>query len=164
MKYVSSYLDRHGKQRWRFRKTGCKPQMFKAACGTAEFAREYEAYLQTPSVPPEPLPELPTLSLTRQLRGDLKGGYVYFIEAENGLIKIGYSASVRERFKKLSTAVPMQLTVLGLCPAEPHVERELHERFSGQRAMGEWFRPSPELLNLARGSNGEQRLTVLTNP
>jgi integrase len=42
---VSSYLDRHGKRRYRWRKSGSKPHTFKAAYGTKEFADELAAVL-----------------------------------------------------------------------------------------------------------------------
>jgi integrase len=38
--HVSSYLDRHGKRRYRYRKTGQKPHTFKAPFGTAAFEEE----------------------------------------------------------------------------------------------------------------------------
>jgi len=42
---VSSYLDRHGKRRYRWRKSGSKPHTFKAAYGTKEFAEELAAVI-----------------------------------------------------------------------------------------------------------------------
>lgn len=40
---VTSYRDRHGAERWRWRKTGFKPYSFKAPYGSAEFDAEYQA-------------------------------------------------------------------------------------------------------------------------
>lgn len=40
---VTAYRDRHGKQRFRFRKTGCKPHTFKSAYPSSDFDAEYEA-------------------------------------------------------------------------------------------------------------------------
>ncbi len=40
---VTAYVDRHGKERFRFRKTGLKSHEFKSQPGTPEFAAEYEA-------------------------------------------------------------------------------------------------------------------------
>lgn len=40
---VSAFIDRHGKERFRYRKTGQKTHSFKAVYGTPEFQAEYEA-------------------------------------------------------------------------------------------------------------------------
>ena len=44
---------------------------------------------------------------------------------------------------------PDTLTVLGavVCEKPDELERELHARFADHRSHGEWFRPSPELLD-----------------
>jgi integrase len=44
-KYVSSFVDRHGLERLRFRKTGYKSHYFKAAFGTGAFESEYRQCL-----------------------------------------------------------------------------------------------------------------------
>jgi integrase len=43
---VSSWIDRHGRERFRWRKTGHKPRYFTAPFGTPEFAAELEAFRQ----------------------------------------------------------------------------------------------------------------------
>lgn len=43
--HVTSYLDRHGKRRYRYRKTGQKPHTFKAPFGTAAFDEELASIL-----------------------------------------------------------------------------------------------------------------------
>jgi hypothetical protein len=161
MKWVSSYRDRHGKMRYRFRRTGYPSANFASHPGSAQFEAEYQAFVKGEK-PRAPTPEepLPIISLIKQLwRFEDRGPAVYFVEAENGLIKIGFSRSIRERFKKLHTASPGQLNLLGLWPAGQPIERELHRRFASQRVTGEWFKPSPELRALAAGSDREQILT-----
>ncbi|WP_336979854.1 site-specific integrase [Altererythrobacter fulvus] len=44
--YVTSFKDRHGKRRWRFRRKGYDTHYFKAPYGTKEFEREYAACLE----------------------------------------------------------------------------------------------------------------------
>lgn len=44
--YATSFLDRHKKRRWRFRRKGYAPYYFKAPHGTKEFELEYAACLQ----------------------------------------------------------------------------------------------------------------------
>lgn len=44
--YATSFLDRHKKRRWRFRRKGYSTHYFKAPHGTKEFEREYAACLE----------------------------------------------------------------------------------------------------------------------
>jgi hypothetical protein len=164
MKYVSTFNDRHGITRHRFRKTGCKTRYLKSQPGTPKFEAEIERALNDEPEPKAERPPLPMLSLFRQLHGvDPKRHYVYFIEAENGLIKIGHTASIRERFKKLNTAVPMQLTLLRLIPGDQELERALHAQFAEHRVTGEWFSLDADLRRAALGTNAEQSLTKKSN-
>ncbi|KAA9014079.1 phage integrase family protein [Sphingobium limneticum] len=48
--FASSFLDRHGKRRWRFRRKGYSTHYFKAPHGTKEFEREYAACLEADPV------------------------------------------------------------------------------------------------------------------
>lgn len=71
---------------------------------------------------------------------------VYFIQADNGLVKIGVSADPMNRLEGLRTGSPLRLRLLGVIPGLGVVgEHELHERFAASRSHGEWFRPTPEL-------------------
>lgn len=73
---------------------------------------------------------------------------VYFIEAENGLIKIGVSDDPVSRFGQIRTMSPLPLRLRGVVPGAGNAgEAELHQRFAADRAHGEWFRPSPALLS-----------------
>lgn len=49
--YVSSYKDRHGKVRYRFRRQGLPSVHFRNAPGTPEFMEEYQAALSAAKVP-----------------------------------------------------------------------------------------------------------------
>lgn len=73
---------------------------------------------------------------------------VYFIEAENGLIKIGVSDDPVGRLAQIKTMSPLPLKLLGLIPGAGDVgEAEFHRRFADDREHGEWFRPSPALTS-----------------
>lgn len=73
--------------------------------------------------------------------------HVYFVQAENGLIKIGVSNDPRARLRSLQTGSPVDLTLLGAAPGRGReMEAELHERFAAHRVRGEWFQPAPELI------------------
>lgn len=60
--FVSSFRDRHGKVRYRFRRKGYAPHYFKAPVGTKQFEREYAACLEA---------EKPTIGKERVSRGSV---------------------------------------------------------------------------------------------
>lgn len=73
--------------------------------------------------------------------------YVYFIEAPNGLVKIGKSTNVSKRFNtlRLQSAVELRLFYALECNGKAHkVEREFHEQFAEKRHHGEWFKLTRE--------------------
>lgn len=78
---------------------------------------------------------------------------VYAIGRTDGLVKIGKSDNVLARFFNLSYDHPGALTLLGLLSENPDDERSFHQQFADQRAGGEWFRSSPDLLSLIRQVN-----------
>lgn len=84
--------------------------------------------------------------------GDMKRGstrYVYFIQGESTkLIKIGKANDPIERLKGLQTGSPDKLVLLGVIPCTSVQVQEvaLHEDFQAFKVHGEWFSPSPELL------------------
>lgn len=67
----------------------------------------------------------------------------YFIQADNGLIKIGRSVDPKARIASMRTSSPAALKLLGFLNRD--IEGELHKRFSDLRQHGEWFRPLKEL-------------------
>lgn len=50
-KYVTRFVDRHGKPRYRFRRKGQTPRYFQAEYGTPEFEAEYDACLRGEAAP-----------------------------------------------------------------------------------------------------------------
>ena len=71
--------------------------------------------------------------------------YVYFIEADNGLVKIGKSKDVRKRLSALRGSSPVRLWLLFSidCGGRAHqTEIEFHKRFEAKRHHGEWYRLS----------------------
>ena len=71
----------------------------------------------------------------------------YFVQAEGGgPIKIGRTnAGITTRLRDLQAGSPVPLVVVGELPID--VEAMLHFEFESDRLHGEWFRPSPVLLN-----------------
>lgn len=71
-------------------------------------------------------------------------GRVYFMAAV-GLIKIGWSSDVDERWTQLNRVSPVPIDYIGSFPGSSLVEQALHRKFRSLRERGEWFRDAPEL-------------------
>jgi len=69
-------------------------------------------------------------------------GVVYFVRAENGLVKIGKTVDWNGRLQRLNTMLPYDLEVIRLIECSDYATREAayHRRFASQRVRGEWFR------------------------
>jgi DNA-binding XRE family transcriptional regulator len=78
---------------------------------------------------------------------------VYFIQAKNGPIKIGYTKSVITRLQSLQTSNTEKLIVLGTIKGDAKKEKNIHEKFKHLRISGEWFKSDPELLSFIRKNN-----------
>lgn len=68
-------------------------------------------------------------------------GWVYLIEAENGLYKIGRSDNIEARFAELVCQSPVKLwlTHTIYCTDYKRAESWLHQQFHKKRDHGEWF-------------------------
>lgn len=94
---------------------------------------------------------------------ELPDGFVYFIQAGSGPIKIGSSLDPARRLNDLQTAHYEKLALLATVRVPSLsimlVEGWLHEVFSGSRLQGEWFSPTESLVSLAaamaNGTGGE---------
>lgn len=89
------------------------------------------------------------LSLEDQmcLVDDLVGGepFVYFIQCEDGPIKIGRTRNLTRRLQRLQCASPFVLSLLGFSVGLD--ESVVHEKFASLHIRGEWYRPAAELLD-----------------
>lgn len=79
-------------------------------------------------------------------RAEPGDSYVYFIQSEQGPVKIGISAAVRKRLSTLQSAHPAKLHLRATICAGPSIERAYHRRFAAHRLHGEWFAPHPDIL------------------
>ncbi len=77
---------------------------------------------------------------------------VYFIEAEDGTVKIGYSASPRQRFAQINSYSPLHLTLVAAVEGGAAIEYRLHQKFASNRKKHEWFFPSEELSALLKAA------------
>lgn len=76
---------------------------------------------------------------------------VYFIQATNGMVKIGIASDPHGRLRALQTGSPLRLRLLATIPnCGPETEADLHSRFAEHRAHGEWFLPAAALLDFIR--------------
>lgn len=83
---------------------------------------------------------------------------VYFIQAADGAIKIGSSHNPTARMAALQGAHGSPLKMLATEPGGRARELQLHAVFRDFRRSGEWFSPSPEILDyLSRVSSRDPR-------
>ena len=84
---------------------------------------------------------------------------VYFISADNDLIKIGYTTSLTSRLRSLRTAHPKELRILLVLRGSRDDEQGLHRRFTEYRVGREWFRRG-KLIDefIARHANAKEIL------
>ena len=87
---------------------------------------------------------------------------IYFL-TEGSYIKIGYTTqSINKRIQQLNTGSIKKIYLLGWIEGDKKVERELHKRFSNSRVRmnGEWFAPTPDLIQFINDNNLEPNCTV----
>jgi hypothetical protein len=79
-------------------------------------------------------------------------GWIYFIRAENGLIKIGRSDNIAHRFANLTSMSPVRLELVHAVAASNCISAEawMHAQFVLRRDHGEWFNLSVEELEWAK--------------
>ena len=72
---------------------------------------------------------------------------IYFMQSDNGQIKIGYTdGTPEERLKSLQTGCPFLIRILGTIEGDLGTEKSLHDKFAEDRLAGEWFKPSLKLM------------------
>ena len=85
----------------------------------------------------------------------LRMSSVYFVQANDGHIKIGLARDVQKRLASLQTAHAHELVLLVAIEGTFRLEQSLHRKFAHLRLRGEWFRPEPELLELIAQSKAD---------
>ena len=110
-----------------------------------------KAVVEEPKPEKEPVDVTPDFELDDPYSGRLFG-WVYFIEAENGLVKIGRSDNLKTRFSDLLTMSPVRLYLRHSVCATNYVKAEswLHSQFAAKRDHGDWFALSTEELEWAK--------------
>lgn len=82
-----------------------------------------------------------------------KAGHVYFILFD-GFVKIGWTIRPTARLNEIANILPRPAEVLGVYPGTRIDEARLHRKFADQRAVGEWFAVSEEILVVAKAGFG----------
>jgi hypothetical protein len=77
-------------------------------------------------------------------------GYVYLMQAENGIYKIGMAKNVEDRRKSLEREIPLKMKVIHYFFSENcrKAERHLHTVYADLRLRYEWFTLSDEHVSM----------------
>lgn len=82
---------------------------------------------------------------------------IYFgRRGSDGAVKIGVSQQITVRRTNVSRAIGEDVELITWHVGDHALEKELHERFAHCRIKGEWFRPSPDLLDYIASVRGRQ--------
>lgn len=74
---------------------------------------------------------------------------IYFmVDEQRGLIKVGRSGDVGRRLRDMRREYGSHVRAVTACPGPPELEECLHRVLSDCREVGEWFKPSEQLLDV----------------
>ena len=80
--------------------------------------------------------------------------FVYLVEAQCGLVKIGCAARPADRLATIQLHSPVPSRLLAQWPGKIADEHALHARFSAHRSHNEWFRIDGDLLTFVAEVRG----------
>lgn len=83
--------------------------------------------------------------LSRPCRKDFKSTALYFIQEQNGPVKIGYARDPRERIKSMQVGNPRPLELVFWTRTPTEVEGRVHRLLADHRIMGEWYAPNADV-------------------
>jgi len=67
---------------------------------------------------------------------------IYFIQAGEGAVKIGFAKDVKKRFRELQTGNHETLKLLKEIAGEEELEQEIHLLVNRYHVRGEWYAPA----------------------
>lgn len=77
-----------------------------------------------------------------------KKGYIYFIQAEDKAVKIGFTYNKPNiRLNIIQSNCPLKLKLLHFIEGTENEEKKLHKRFKKHRKIREWFYPHKVIFN-----------------
>lgn len=142
LKYVSTFVDRHGVKRHRFRKTGLPSYYFANRFGSFDFMTEYRKCLRgeisTKKKKPRPRGTISTVETGIYDR-------IYIIGHETGPVKIGYTTNIEKRLQAIQTGYPYKLEIIASFRGGLREESIIHRRYSRSRLHGEWFERTQDI-------------------
>ena len=78
-------------------------------------------------------------------------GWIYFVQAgPDGPIKIGWTVDPQMRLAQLQTGSHIRLFILGAIEGSSAGESALQRQWSEYRIRGEWFEPTPEIIEFVK--------------
>lgn len=80
--------------------------------------------------------------------------YVYLLQAQIGVLKIGHACDPSQRLATVHTHSPVPVRLIAQWPGKVADERELHKRFENFRTHSEWFRIEGSLLTFVAEMQG----------
>lgn len=80
--------------------------------------------------------------------------FVYIIEAENGVVKIGCSMFPKERVNNCISHSPIPVRLIAQWPGDTSDERAFHRQFRNYRSHREWFRAVGDLAAFVESKRG----------
>ena len=82
----------------------------------------------------------------------MRTGFVYFIQAKSGPIKIGHTDDPQRRFQQFTIGHYEELTFLGVIPGTLEDEKRIQRSVVNSHIRGEWFNPTDEVFVLVATS------------
>lgn len=73
-------------------------------------------------------------------------GLVYFVGADHGPVKIGFTTKPLCRLASMQLGSPLMLGFLAVVRGPIKVEKAYHARFAAHRSHGEWFHRHPDII------------------
>ena len=85
-------------------------------------------------------------------------GFIYFIQSENDLIKIGWTENIKKRINNLQTNSPFILNMLYFFKGTIEQEGNLHKKFEKYKHHNEWFQTNKEILTYIQNRKEEDKI------
>lgn len=77
----------------------------------------------------------------------MSADFVYVIEAQNGLVKIGASIRPKDRLQQIRLYCPILARLVAMWQAPRGEELRLHAQFDAHRSHKEWFRVEGKVID-----------------
>lgn len=139
---IDCYREKDRERHRRYRDDGATPATQRLATANHPSAKK------KPVTPAQQV----ALDILRDARAASKAeGWVYLVAEKNCplAVKIGWTAKdpPESRLGDYQAGNPRPLVMVGTIPGTKQDEKRLHHKYISLNVLGEWFRPTPELLS-----------------